>query len=125
MIIGIGTDLIVVQRISTLLSRRGERALQRLFTPDEAAYCERKADPAASLAARFAAKEAFFKALGTGAAQGGDWREVEVVADLGGAPSLRLSGRAAARAAERGVRRLHLSLTHTDELAGAFVVLEG
>lgn len=123
MIVGIGIDLVEVARIAELAQRHGRR-LERLFTAQEVAYCQGRGRPAEAFAARFAAKEAFFKALGTGWGAGGDWTEVEVLRSEAGAPALRLSGRAAAAAAERGVARVHLSLTHTDETAAAMVVLE-
>ncbi len=125
MIVGVGADLVQVQRVWELLERRGERALLRLFTPAEAARCRAGRHPPESFAARFAAKEAFFKALGTGWGRGGRWTEVEVVSAPSGAPSLRLAGTAAEVAEARGVRRCHLSLTHVEGLAGAYVVLEG
>ncbi|HEX2093160.1 MAG TPA: holo-ACP synthase [Longimicrobiaceae bacterium] len=125
MIVGIGMDLVQIGRVRELLERRGERALHRLFTPGEVARCRGGRSPAESFAARFAAKEAFFKALGTGWGRGGRWTEVEVVSAPSGAPSLRLHGTAAARAGARGVRRIHLTLTHTEGTAGACVVLEG
>jgi holo-[acyl-carrier protein] synthase len=124
MIVGIGMDLVSVERIAALLERRGERALRRLFAPGEVAYCRARGRPAVSFAARFAAKEAFFKALGTGWSGGMAWWEVEVVSAESGAPALRLSGLAAQEAEARGARRYHLSLTHTDDLAGAYVILE-
>lgn len=124
MIIGVGTDLVEVRRVAAMLARRGERARAKLFTPAEVARCLGGRRPEESFAARFAAKEAFFKALGTGWSGGIGWREVEVVSASGGAPSFRLAGTAARLAAERGVRRVHLSLTHTAELAAAYVVLE-
>jgi holo-[acyl-carrier protein] synthase len=125
MIVGIGVDLVQTGRVWELLERKGERALARLFTATEVARCRASRSPRESFAARFAAKEAFFKALGTGWGRGGAWTEVEVVSAPSGAPSLRLYGEAAARAAERGVARVHLSITHTDDLACAYVVLEG
>lgn len=125
MIVGVGTDLVQVRRVDELLERKGERALRRLFTAAEVERCRGGRSPRESFAARFAAKEAFFKALGTGWGRGGAWTEVEVVSAPSGAPSLRLHGAAAALAEAAGVRRVHLSLTHTDDLAGAYVVLEG
>jgi holo-[acyl-carrier protein] synthase len=126
MIVGIGMDLVEVRRVADVIERRGERALRRLFTPDEIAYCQGGGRAAAmrSFAARFAAKEAFFKALGTGCGAAGAWAEVGVARDAAGAPSLTLSGAASRSAEARGVNHIHLSLTHTDELAGAYVVLE-
>ncbi|HEX2201950.1 MAG TPA: holo-ACP synthase [Longimicrobium sp.] len=125
MIVGIGVDMVSIARVVALLERRGGRAQAKLFTPAEAARCRGSKHPPESFAARFAAKEAFFKALGTGWGRGGRWTEVEVVSAPSGAPSLRLSGRAAALAAARGVERIHLSLTHTGDTSSAFVVLEG
>lgn len=125
MIVGIGMDLVSVRRVAELLARHDERALRRLFTAGEVGDCQARGRPIQSFAARFAAKEACFKALGTGWAQGVSWREIEVVSAPSRAPALRLYGAAAARAAERGARRLHLSLTHTEEFAAAVVVLEG
>lgn len=118
-------DLVQIRRVAGVLERRGERALARLFTPAEAARCRASRSSAESFAARFAAKEAFFKALGTGWGRGVAWTEVEVVSAPSGAPSLRLHGAAARAAAERGVTRTHLTLTHTGEVAGAYVILEG
>jgi holo-[acyl-carrier protein] synthase len=125
MIAGIGVDLVNIPRFSELMERKGAAALRRFFTEAEVERCRRSRSAPESFAARFAAKEAFFKALGTGWGLGGRWTEVEVVSAPSGAPGLRLSGRAAEAAAERGVRTVHLSLTHTDDTAGAFVVLEG
>lgn len=123
-IVGVGIDLASVERMERVLERRGERARRRFFTAREAARCGAARAPAESYAARFAAKEAFYKALGTGVGGAGGWTEVEVVSAASGAPSLRLSGRAAAEAAARGVSRIHLALTHTGGMAAAVVVLE-
>ena len=125
MIAGIGVDLVSIPRLAALLGRRGDAAVSRFFTAAEAERCRASKSALESFAARFAAKEAFFKALGTGWGLGGRWTEVEVVSAPSGAPGLRLSGRAAEAAAERGVVRIHLSLTHTDDTAAAFVILEG
>lgn len=108
-----------------MLERRPERARARLFTPAEARHCGASRDPAESYAARFAAKEALFKALGTGWAGGAAWTDVEVVADVRGAPRLLLHGETARVAERRGLRRAHVTLTHTEGVAAAFVVLEG
>jgi holo-[acyl-carrier protein] synthase len=124
MVLGTGLDLVSNSRFKKFVERRGERGLKRLFTEGELQYCLALADPTPSLAARFAAKEAFFKALGTGMGPGGDWRDVEVVRLASGRPLLMLHGRAAAVAHELQVRTIHVSLTHTDQTAGAFVVLE-
>jgi holo-[acyl-carrier protein] synthase len=124
MIAGIGVDLVNIPRFAQLMERRGDAAVARFFTEAEAERCRASKSVVESFAGRFAAKEAFFKALGTGWGLGGRWTEVEVVSAPSGAPSLRLSGRAAEAAAEQGVARIHLSITHTDETAAAFVVLE-
>lgn len=125
MIVGLGVDLVSIARLRRVLDRRGERAMRRFFTDHEAARCSRSRSPEESLAARFAAKEAFYKALGTGVGAAGGWQEVEVVSAATGAPSLRLTGRAAEVARVRGVERIHLALTHTGDTAAAVVVLEG
>jgi holo-[acyl-carrier protein] synthase len=125
MIIGIGVDLVEISRVRSMIATRGERALVRLFTEAERAYCRDMANPARHLAVRVAAKEATFKALsGSDEARGIGWREMEVELDEIGRPSLRLHGRALARAKELGVARTWLSLSHGDDLATAFVVLE-
>ncbi|HEX6040731.1 holo-ACP synthase [Longimicrobium sp.] len=125
MIAGIGMDLVNIPRFAELMERRGPAALRRFFTEAEVERCRQSKSAPESFAARFAAKEAFFKALGTGWGLGGRWTEVEVVSAPSGAPGIQLTGRAAEAAAERGVRGIHLSLTHTEDTAGAFVVLEG
>ncbi|MEO7711574.1 MAG: holo-ACP synthase [Gemmatimonadaceae bacterium] len=125
MIAGIGVDLVDVQRVRRLLDRKGERALRRLFTDGERAYAETHPEPARQLAARVAAKEAAFKALaGNALARSIGWRELEVVARANRSPLLLLHGRALDRATELGVVRIHLSITHTDLTAAAFVVAE-
>jgi holo-[acyl-carrier protein] synthase len=124
MILGTGLDLVSVDRFEKFRARRGQRGLQRLFTSGELQYCLPRANATSSLAVRFAAKEAFFKALGTGMGPAGGWRDVEVIRLASGRPRLMLHGRAASAAHEFEVRTIHLSLTHTDETAGAVVVLE-
>jgi holo-[acyl-carrier protein] synthase len=124
MIIGSGIDLIEIARIQHSTDRYGARFLDRVYTAGEQAYCLRKRNAAESLAARFAAKEAGAKALGTGISQGVNWLEIEVVREPGGRPGLKFYGRAAKRAERLGVRNAALSLTHTSELAMASVVLE-
>jgi len=124
MVIGIGTDLIEIARIEQSVARFGQRFLERVFTPREIAYCQRKKNAAESLAARFAAKEAGAKALGTGISHGVGWLEIEVGREPGGRPTLELSGRAAERAREMGVTRVSLSLTHSRDVALAVVVME-
>ena len=124
MILGTGFDLVAVRRFARFVERRGERALERLFTPEELDYCLSHRDPAPFLAARFAAKEAFYKALGTGMGAAGGWRDVEVVRLSSGRPLLMLHGRAASLVHDLQVRTIHLSLSHTADTAGAFVVFE-
>lgn len=126
MVLGIGTDLIEIERVQATIDRFGERFLERLFTPGEIAYSRsKKKHSAESFAARFAAKEAAAKALGTGISRGIGWREIEVRRQPGERPTLHLSGRAAQRAKEMGVKNIHLSLTHSEDLAMAVAVAEG
>ncbi len=124
MVIGVGTDLIEIARISHSIDRFGDRFLARVFTPREIAYCRRKKNAAESFAARFAAKEAGAKALGTGISRGVSWLELEVAREPSGKPSLSLSGRAAQRARQLGIAKSSLSLTHSKDIALAVVVME-
>lgn len=121
---GIGVDICRVERIADSLRRFGERMEKRLFTPGERAYCRHFADPAPHLAARFAAKEAASKALGTGMAGGVGWTQIEVVQPGGRVPTLTFSGAALERLQAIGAARSHLSLTHDGGFAVACVVLE-
>jgi holo-[acyl-carrier protein] synthase len=125
MVLGLGTDLIEVQRMQASIDRFGERFLDRVFTEGEIAYCLRKKQSAESFAARFAAKEAGAKALGTGISRGVSWREIEVTREMGQRPILHFSGRAAELAQAMGVRGVQLSLTHSRDLAMAVVIVEG
>ena len=126
MVIGIGTDVIEIERVKRSIERFGEAFLRRVYTVEEVAYCQgKKKNAAESFAARFAAKEAAAKALGTGISRGVSWTEFAVGREAGGRPMLRLLGRAGALAAELGVVRVSLSLTHGREVAMAVVVLEG
>lgn len=124
MIVGTGVDIAEVPRIQQTLERYGERFLQRVFTQEEARYCTSKANAAERLAARFAAKEAGMKAIGTGLSDGVTWKDLEVVRLPGQRPQLRFSGKAAEFAAALGCKRTHLSLSHTAEQAIAHVILE-
>jgi holo-[acyl-carrier protein] synthase len=124
MILGVGTDLIEIARIQQSIARFGERFLARVFTPREIEYCQRKKNGAESFAARFAAKEAGAKALGTGISHGVNWLELEVTREPTGRPMLQLSGRAAERARWLGVTRVSLSLTHSRDTALAVVIME-
>jgi len=124
MVIGVGTDLIEIARIAQSTARFGERFLQRVFTAREIEFCQRKKHAAESFAARFAAKEAGAKALGTGISQGVSWLELEVTREPGERPRLQLAGRAAERARDIGVAKVSLSLTHSRDIALAVVVME-
>jgi holo-[acyl-carrier protein] synthase len=124
MIIGSGIDMVEIRRIQRSMDRYGSRFLNRVYTGAEQAYCLRKRNAAESFAARFAAKEAGAKALGTGISYGVSWLEFEVTRAASGRPSLQFHGRAAQIAARLGFASVALSLTHTAELAAASVVLE-
>ena len=123
-IIATGIDIADQQRIQRLLDHHGARFLERVFTAAEQEYCLRKARPAESLAARFAAKEAVMKCLGTGFGDGVAFRQIEVVRGPRGAPSIRLTARAADVAAGLGIQRWHVSLTHDAGRSLAVVVAE-
>jgi holo-[acyl-carrier protein] synthase len=123
-ILGIGLDATDIPRIAEVLERYGDRFLRRVFTDDEIAYCTRRRNPAPHLAGRFAAKEAAMKALGTGHSRGVIWKDIEVVR-RGGPPRLMLHGGAGVRAAAMNVRRSLLTITHSDSLALAQVMLIG
>ena len=124
MVIGMGTDLIETKRVQESMDRFGMRFLERIFTAGEIAYCQRKKNAAESFAARFAAKEAGAKALGTGISRGVSWKEFEVKREASGKPTLSLSGRAAELAGAMGIRHVEVSLTHSRELAMAVVLVE-
>jgi holo-[acyl-carrier protein] synthase len=124
MIVAIGIDLVEISRIEEKLSRHNNRFRDRVFTPAEVAYCEGRAARFASYAARFAAKEAAMKALGTGWAEGIGWQEIEVFNNPAGAPTLHLSGRALERFHELGARRAHVTLSHSRDTAIAQVLFD-
>jgi holo-[acyl-carrier protein] synthase len=124
MIVGSGVDLAEVPRIRASVERYGQRFVERIFTPAEIAYVERKANKYERYAARFAAKEAGMKAIGTGWKRGVRWKDFEVANLPSGKPTLKLHGVAAEFAARLKVRSVSLSLTHTAELAMAHVILE-
>jgi holo-[acyl-carrier protein] synthase len=125
MIVGTGIDLVEIDRIKHSVERFGGRFLDRVYTGAEQAYCLRKRNAAESLAARFAAKEAGAKALGTGINHGVSWLEIEVVREPGGRPTIVFHGRACDFANRLGTKSVALSITHTGSLAMASVVLEG
>jgi len=122
---GIGVDIVQVSRIAESLERFGDRMRRRLFTEAERAYCERHKDPLPHFAARFAAKEAASKALGTGMSGGVGWTQIEVIQPGGRQPTLTLSGVALERFQALGCTASHLTLAHDGGLAVACVVMEG
>jgi holo-[acyl-carrier protein] synthase len=124
MIVGTGIDITEVPRIREAIERHGERFLKRIFTDGEIQYCESKANRIERYAARFAAKEAGMKAIGTGWNHGVRWRDIEVARKPGGRPTLLLHGKAAEFAAKLGATNIALSLTHTEAEAMAQVILE-
>jgi holo-[acyl-carrier protein] synthase len=124
MIGGIGVDIAEIARFERFVREDNRPLLGRLFTRQELDYCSTKKHAAQHLALRFAAKEAFLKALGTGLRDGISWQEMEVVNDLLGKPALLVSGRAAEILAGRGLERIHLSLSHDAGCAIAMLVLE-
>lgn len=124
MIVGTGVDLAEVPRIRASVERFGERFINRIFTPAEIAYVERKANKYERYAARFAAKEAGMKAIGTGWRRGVTWQDFEVTNLRSGKPTLRFHGVAAQFAERLKVRNVSLSITHTSEVAMAHVILE-
>lgn len=123
-LIGVGVDLVDIPRIRAIVERRGETFLRRVFTDRETSYCSRQFDPASSFAARFAAKEALIKALGVGWQPGMRWVDIEVERAPSGVPSLVLHGATGVVASEHGVRAMHLSLSHGEQQAIAYVALE-
>ena len=123
-ILGIGIDATDIPRVAQLFDKYGVRFLHRVFTPGEIAYCTKRRNPAPHLAGRFAVKEAAMKALGTGLSRGVTWKDIEVVRG-GGPPRLELHGGAAQRAAIMQVLRSLVSITHSDSLAMAQVMLIG
>ena len=124
MIVGLGIDIAEIDRIEAAITRHGAPFLERLFTPREVAYCESHKGKYERYAARFAAKEAAMKALGTGWSRGVRWRDIEVTREPSGKPTLRLEGVAAQIAQRMGVRNISLSITHSGNLALAEVIFE-
>jgi len=122
---GIGVDLAQIRRLRRVVERWDDRFLRRVFTEDEIAYCRRRRDPIPHLAARFAAKEATLKALGTGLRMGIKWQELEVRRERGQAPVMVLSGRCLALAQAKGAGSVLLSLTHDGDYAMAQAMLIG
>jgi holo-[acyl-carrier protein] synthase len=125
MVVGIGVDIIEVARIEKAISRHGARFISKIYRSREAAYCEQAGRNFQRYATRFAAKEAARKAIGAATPVTAlDWHDVEIISSTEGAPQLEFHGRAAGLAKQLGVTRAHVSLSHTAEMAIAFVVLE-
>lgn len=124
MIVGIGVDLVETARVGEGIERHGDRFVRRLYTQGEIDYCEKFKNRAERYAARFAAKEAAFKALGTGWREGVRWLDVEVRNEPSGKPELLLHGRAAELARELGVTRMAITISHADHYAVVQVVFE-
>jgi holo-[acyl-carrier protein] synthase len=124
MIQGIGIDLVENERIEKIINKWGQKFLQRVFSDGEIKYCGRHIQSSLNYGARFAAKEAFLKALGIGLGRGVKLREIEVIHDDQGKPDLTLHGEANLQIEQRQITRIHLSLTHTKNYATAIVILE-
>lgn len=124
MIVGIGVDIVEIERLRAVLERQKDRFLRRVFTPGEQEYCSKHRDPVPHYAVRFAAKESLFKALGTGWSGGVSWQNVEILRKGGGAPTVSLSGAAGDAARRLGAKNIHVSLSHSDQNAVAVIVLE-
>ncbi|MFW5921018.1 MAG: holo-ACP synthase [Polyangiales bacterium] len=123
MILGLGLDVCEVARVRRSIERNGDRFIDEILTSDEREYCERRKDTAVPIAGRFAAKEAAIKALGS--PQGLRWHDMRVIPAEGGPPRLELGGAGAEAAAQLGVERIHLTITHDAGVAAAVVILEG
>ncbi len=123
-IVSLGLDLARIDRLEAAYGRHGERLLERLFTPAERAYCDRRKARFTHYAGRFAVKEAVMKVLGTGWRAGVRWRDLEVLRDPGQAPRVELHGESAAIAARRGIARILVTITHDAGLAAAVAVAE-
>lgn len=124
MIVGIGVDIVEIEKLQLAMVRRGDRLRNRAFTPAEIEYCEARVNKFQHYSARFAAKEAAFKAIGTGWRQGVGWQDVEVNNELNGKPVLILKGKTLEFANTLGARTYWVSLSHTDRYAVAQVILE-
>jgi holo-[acyl-carrier protein] synthase len=123
-IVGLGLDIAEIDRIEAAIKRHGAPFLERIYTAGEVAYCQKHKNKYERYAARFAAKEAAMKALGTGWSNGVRWRDIEVVRAASGKPSLKLEGKAGEVAAKLGVKNIALTITHSGNLALAEVIFE-
>ena len=124
-VVSTGIDIVEIASLEEVIARRGERFLDRVFTPDERAYCDGRARPATHYAGRFAVKEAVLKVIRTGWVKGIRWRDVEVSLGPQGEPSVGLSGGALERANAMGIRTIHVSISHSDHFAVASAVADG
>jgi len=125
MIIGIGVDIVEIERFQKVIERLKDRFLLRVFTPGERSFCDSHRNSVPHFAVRFAAKEAVFKALGTGWAKGVTWLDVEILRERQDPPEIVLSGEALRLSEQKGTHNIHLSLSHTEHSAIAMVILEG
>lgn len=125
MIVGVGTDLVLMEEFTASVDEQPGRYVERIFTAHEISAAQTRADPYQALAARLAVKEAFMKAIGTGWTDGVDWRHIEIRNDEAGKPYVQLYDLTERLARTKGVARIHVSMSHTPLLASAFVVLEG
>ena len=123
-IVALGMDLMQISRLEEVVAKRGERFLDRIYTPTERAYCDRRGARFAHYAGRYAVKEAVMKVLGTGWARGVRWRDIEVLRDPGQAPEVKLHGRSAEIADARGIERIWITITHDAGVAAAVAVGE-
>jgi holo-[acyl-carrier protein] synthase len=124
MIIGTGVDVVEIERFRGVMERLKDRFIFRVFTPEEQQFCKGHRDPVPHFAVRFAAKEALFKALGTGWAKGVTWLDAEVLRERQDAPTMTLHGEARRLSVAKGAHKVHLSLSHSDNWAVAMVILE-
>ena len=125
MIVGVGVDLIEIERVKAAHKKHGQRFIDRLFTPAEAKYCLRKKDPYPSLAGRFATKEAVIKAFSHGFGGRWKWTHIEVVRELSGKPTVKLSGIMEKLRVTRKIKKIHLTIAHSKKDATATVILKG
>ena len=123
-VVALGMDLLQIDLLEEVIAKRGDRFLDRIFTPGERAYCERRARAATHFAGRYAVKEAVMKVLGTGWARGVRWADIEVHRAPGAAPEVRLHGASAEIAQQRGIERIHITITHDAGVAAAVAIGE-
>jgi holo-[acyl-carrier protein] synthase len=124
MIFGTGIDIVKIKRIETVINKWGDRFIDRVFTPDEKTFCLKRVRPYRAFALRFAAKEAFSKALGTGMKEGVFWRDIEVYHLKSGKPCLKVNGASLSICEKEGIKGYHVTLSDEDEYGIAMVILE-